>query len=211
MIQKGLVNLRKTSWLQKLKMIVIKYKHGKAVQMKGDVRIFGRLPIFKIPGKGKIIFGHKVVLNSDFIKSNTALTYKCTLVCGWEGIIEIGDNTMLNGVCITSYKQVIIGKNCQIASSTLITDTDYHPINPIIREKEVLGYKINFNEVNKKEVIIGDNVWIGWGAIILKGVHIGDNSIIAAGSVVVGNVPANVLIAGNPAVIKKDFSHFSTA
>jgi serine acetyltransferase len=53
-------------------------------------------------------------------------------------------------------------------------------------------------------VVIGNNVWIGDSAIVCKGVHIGDNSIIGAGAVVVKDIPANVIAAGNPAVILKN-------
>ena len=52
-----------------------------------------------------------------------------------------------------------------------------------------------------KEIHIGNNVWIGLNSIILKGTHIGDNSIVAAGSVVKGVFPCNVIVQGNPAVI----------
>ena len=112
-------------------------------------------------------------------------------------------NTMFNGVSITAYKKVIIGENCQIASNTFIADTDFHPISPIERLKQVKGEKYSFDSVNKKGIVIGDNVWICWGAIILKGTKIGNNSIVGAGSVVKGNFPENVVIAGNPARIVK--------
>ena len=69
-----------------------------------------------------------------------------------------------------------------------------------------MGHKIDHANVAKKEINIGNNVWIGWGSIILKGVTIGDNSIIAAGSVVISSIPANCLAAGNPAVVKKIFT-----
>jgi len=54
-------------------------------------------------------------------------------------------------------------------------------------------------------VKIGDNVWIGMNAVILKGVTIGDNSVVAAGAVVTKSVPANTIVAGNPAVTVKKF------
>jgi maltose O-acetyltransferase len=57
--------------------------------------------------------------------------------------------------------------------------------------------------VESDPVIIGDNVWIGERAIILKGVNIGDNAIVAAGSVVTKSIPNNSLVAGNPAKIIK--------
>lgn len=199
----NLQNQRKITFKQKAQTQLLKLKYGKKLQTRGPIRIMGQLPVFKLPGNSKIILGNKVVLNSDSKKSNTALTFKCTLVCGLNGTIEIGDNTMLNGVSVTAYDKVIIGENCQIASCTFISDTDFHPIDPRTREREAMGYKINHNEVNKKIIKIGNNVWIGWGSIILKGVTIGDNSIIAAGSVILKDVPPNVLVAGNPAIVKK--------
>jgi len=199
-------NIRKVSRKERWKSMLFKFVYGNKIQTNGQLRVMGYIPFCKLPGNSKIILGNKVVLNSDFKRSNTALTYRCTLVCGLEGVIEIGDNSQLNGVAITSYKKVKIGKNCQIASSTIIADTDFHPTDPQIREKEVLGQKIDYSNVAKKEINIGNNVWIGWGSIILKGVTIGDNTIIAAGSVVINNIPANCLAAGNPAIVKKMFT-----
>ncbi len=199
------LNIRKVSFESKVKKLFLKLKYGSAIQLVGRLRILGKMPVLKIPKNGKIILGDKVVLNSDFKNSNTALTYRCTLVCGLNGCIEIGDNTMLNGVAVTAYKKVSIGKNCQIASNTIISDTDFHPTNWQVREMEVLGNKIDHKEVGKAEVTIGNNVWIGWGVIILKGVKIGNNSIVAAGAVVTSEVPENVIVAGNPAKIIKRF------
>src|SRR3569623_1166197 len=102
-INEALYNQRKVTFRQKLMTILLKLKHGNQLQAKGSIRILGKLPICKLPGSGKIILGSKVVLNSDFKRSNTALTYKCKLVCGLSGTIEIGDDTMLNGVAITAY------------------------------------------------------------------------------------------------------------
>lgn len=69
---------------------------------------------------------------------------------GYTGSIEIGENTMLNGCSITSYRSVVIGKNCQIASFSLITDTDFHPVDPYEREKQVTRQKYDLETVNKK-------------------------------------------------------------
>jgi len=198
-----LFNQRKITFKQILQTKFLKLKYKNQLISDGPIRILGRLPVIKLPANGKIALGQKVVLNSDYLNSNTALTFNCTLVCGLNGTIEIGDGTMLNGVSITSYQRVSIGKNCQIASCTFITDTDFHPIDPKTRMLESLGYKIDHSLVNKETVVIGNNVWIGWGSIILKGVQIGDNSVIAAGSTVVSDIPANVLAAGNPARVKK--------
>jgi acetyltransferase-like isoleucine patch superfamily enzyme len=197
-------NLYKIRLIDKIKCLILKMKYREHLSFNGGGRILGKLPIMKLPKNGKVVLGHKVVLNSDFKKSNTALTNCCKLSCGINGLIEIGDNTMLNGVSITSYKKVKIGKNCQIASNTFISDTDFHPIDPSVRQRQVLGQKFDFNQVVSKEISIGNNVWICWGSIILKGVTIGDNSVIGAGSVVTKDIPANSIVAGNPArIIRK--------
>jgi acetyltransferase-like isoleucine patch superfamily enzyme len=202
-MEKNLINEKKITIRQKILSFYLKLKYKNKLFSNGPIRILGGLPVFKLPGTSKIFLGQKVVLNSDNHNTNTALTSKCTLVCGFKGNINIGDNSMLNGVSVTSYLKVNIGSNCQIASCTLITDTDFHPISPEVRFRESMGKKIDHNLVNKKEVNIGNNVWIGWGCIILKGVTIGNNSIIAAGSVVVKDIPENVIAGGNPAVVKK--------
>ena len=184
-------------------MLLLRLTYGNALQINGHPIVFGALPLFKIPGKGQIVLGDRVVLDSGFKNCNIPLTSKVKLVCGTSGIIEVGDNTVLNGVGMTAYLRITIGKNCLISSGTFICDTDLHPLDPVLREKVPLGYHLDHNTVVKKEVVIGNNVWIGWGAIVLKGVHIGDNSIIGAGSVVTESIPPNVIAAGNPAKVIK--------
>lgn len=190
--------------LNKLYLFILKYFYEKKVFIEKELIILGKFPHFKLPKNGKIKFGNKVVINSDFKNSNTALTYRCKFVTGYDGFIEIGNNTMMNGTCIVSYLNVKIGKNCQIASSTLITDTDFHPIDSKTRKAQVEGNPFSFDMVKKDEIKIGDNVWIGWNSTILKGVEIGENCVVAAGSVVLrGKYPNNSLIAGNPAKVVK--------
>lgn len=169
-------------------------------------QILGALPIIKAPGNGRIIIGDNVVLNSDFKNSNTSLTTKVKFVVGLHGTIKIGNNCDLNGTCMVAYDEIEIGDFCQFASSSLIADTDFHSVKPDIRLNQMQGIPFSFDEVKKKKIKIGNNVWVGWNTIILKGVTIGDNSVIAAGSVVVKNVPANVMVAGNPAVVIKSIN-----
>lgn len=190
--------------MNKIYPYIMKYCYRKKVSFGQNLVILGALPFFKLPKNGKVKLGNKVVLNSDFKNSNTALTYRCKFVTGYDGFIEIGDNTMINGSCIVSYSHVKIGENCQIASSTLISDTDFHPINSVARKAQVEGKNFSFDMVKKEKINIGENVWIGWNCTILKGVSIGDNSVVAAGSVVLRGVyPPNSLIAGNPAKVVK--------
>lgn len=191
-----------TSWKNIIKQLMLKNKYKK-ISFGDNIRILGKLPNIKIFDGSKCNIGNNVVINSDFKNSNTSLSNTCKFVLGYTGELRIGDNTMLNGCCITAYKNVVIGKNCQIASFTLITDTDFHPVDPFERNKQVMMQNYNIDMVSKKDVIIGNNVWIGWGSIILKGTIIGDNCVIGAGSLVSGEFPDNVVIAGNPARIIK--------
>lgn len=110
-----------------------------------------------------------------------------------EGEISIGDYVMISpGVRISSSDQISIGDSVMMADGVYITDSDWHDIYDRTRRAD---------EVTP--VIIHNNVWLGDRATILKGVTIGENSVVAARSVVVKDVPANVVVAGNPAKVVK--------
>jgi acetyltransferase-like isoleucine patch superfamily enzyme len=169
--------------------------------------ILGHTPYLKYPkeAKGYIKIGDNVILNSDAKHSNTSVMSVVKFTLGYDGIIEIGNNCDLNGICIVSYKRVSIGSCCQFGSDTVIFDTDFHPVDNTERLKQMTGLPFSYDKVNKDDVTIGNNVWVGWGCIILKGAHIGNNCIVAAGSVVLGKeYPDNSIIAGNPAKVVKN-------
>lgn len=128
--------------------------------------------------------------------------------CGWEGrlivaenaILEIGENTGCNSTTICCFQHIKIGSYVKIGAGSLIMDTNYHSLD--WRERRIESEM----ETNKKTspVIIGDDVFIGARTIINKGVTIGERSIVAAGSVVVKDIPADEIWGGNPAkFIKK--------
>lgn len=109
--------------------------------------------------------------------------------------ISVGDNFQVNFNCVfLDCATITIGDSCLIAPGVQIY-TAKHPIDPKYRKDND-----EYREL-AAPVKIRHNVWIGGQAIICPGVTIGDNSIIGAGSVVVKNVPANVVVAGNPAKI----------
>lgn len=110
-----------------------------------------------------------------------------------RGEIHVGHYCLISpGVNIASAESVRIGNNCMLAADVLISDCDWHGIYNRVRPFRCSA-----------PVNLGDNVWVGARAIIGKGVSIGENSIIGAGAVVVNNIPANVIAAGNPAKIVK--------
>jgi maltose O-acetyltransferase len=130
------------------------------------------------------------------------------LTASKKGRISIGHHSFIGeGARIYAVSGITIGSNVQIAHNVNIFDSNIHSIDPIKRQKEFSintteGF-IQINDLHEKEVIISDNVWIGAGSFILKGVTIGENTIVGAGSVVVKDLPPNVIAAGNPAKIIK--------
>jgi acetyltransferase-like isoleucine patch superfamily enzyme len=115
--------------------------------------------------------------------------------------LHIGNSTGFSGVRLSCWKSITIGNDCLIGANVLITDSDWHPLDPAKRKEygHVPSVKI-------QPVKIGNNVFIGANSIILKGTEIGDNSVIGAGSVVFGIIPPNVIAAGNPCKIIKALS-----
>jgi acetyltransferase-like isoleucine patch superfamily enzyme len=105
--------------------------------------------------------------------------------------VTIGDDTHFDGdSCLISALSVSIGEGCAIAWQVLIMDTDFH--------------RVDGRASADAPVSIGNRVWIGAGAKILKGVSIGDGAVIAAGAIVTRDVPAGVLVAGNPAQVIRE-------
>lgn len=126
--------------------------------------------------------------------------------CFFGGSIKIGDYTTL-GIHNYFIGDIEIGKFCQIGAYVAIHSTN-HPIShptTYINKNFLNGEMQQFK--SSKKVIIGNDVWIGHGSIILQGVKVGDGAIIAAGSLVTKDIEPYSIVAGNPAkLIRKRFS-----
>ncbi len=158
---------------------------------------FAGMPIISLFPESRIKIGERVSLCSN--SAYTALGVNHAIVLRTlrpNSVIEIGDDTGISGATICAAELVSIGKECLIGANVTIVDTDFHAIKP-------QGRRGNSNpaDIAASPVRIGDNVFIGTGAIILKGVVIGDDSVIGAGAVVVDDVPAGHIAAGNPAKV----------
>lgn len=145
------------------------------------------------------------------IGQHVSLYAGCSFAIGANGSCTIGDFSLLNGALIMAEERIEIGAHCLVSWNVGIADSDFHPLEPAQRliDSEALAPFYENRPPRPKlvtaPVIIRDNVWIGMNATILKGVQIGENSVVAAGSVVTKSVPANVVVAGNPAVVVKHF------
>ncbi len=135
----------------------------------------------------------------------------CSFSIGENGRCTIGDFTLLNGALIMAEDRIDIGSHCLVSWNVGIADSDFHPLEPAQRIIDSQALAPFFKDrpprprLKTAPVKIGDNVWIGMNAVILKGVTIGENSVVAAGAVVTKSVPANTVVAGNPAVVVKKF------
>jgi acetyltransferase-like isoleucine patch superfamily enzyme len=111
-----------------------------------------------------------------------------------EGEVEIGEKTVMGQECtISAYRRVRIGRECVIADRAMFIDFD-HGVVEIERPIRTQG-------IYMRDVEVGSNVWIGYGACVLRGVRVGDNAIVGTNSVVTKDVPANAVVAGIPAKI----------
>lgn len=158
----------------------------------------------KINSNGKLTIGDKENKKSKQetrfnMSRNSTLNINGNFSIGSGSDIRIFDNADLtlgsgymNGfVQIVCAKRIHIGNDVAIARDVIIRDTDAHKIEDGKHEEQ-------------KEVVIGNHVWIGTRAIIMKGVHIGDGAVIAAGAIVTKDVPEKAIAAGVPARVIKN-------
>jgi acetyltransferase-like isoleucine patch superfamily enzyme len=109
-----------------------------------------------------------------------------------EGVVSIGAKSVLGQECTLScYQRISIGRECMLADRAMLIDFD-HSFSDVERPTRLQG-------IVKRDVRVGNNVWIGHGASILHGVTIGDNAVVGTGAVVTCDVAANAVVGGVPA------------
>jgi acetyltransferase-like isoleucine patch superfamily enzyme len=178
----------------------------------------------EIPGDwypGRIPFNIEVGLNSVIDSSFCFKNYYSTLRPGlkigshgrfWRtsfaaeenALIEIGDYCYIANASLVCSAQIRIGDYVFIAGGVTITDSDFHPIDPAARLADTialspLGNRTKRPVIKTLPVVIGDDVWIGFNATVLKGVHVGQGAIIQPGAVVIEDVEPGSIVSGNPA------------
>jgi acetyltransferase-like isoleucine patch superfamily enzyme len=109
-----------------------------------------------------------------------------------EGQVEIGAKTVMGQECtISAFQQVSIGRECILADRVMLIDFDHGAVE--------VDRPIRLQGIYKRDVRVGHNVWIGYGACVLRGVSVGDNSIVGTNAVVTKQVPENAIVGGVPA------------
>ncbi|NRA83552.1 MAG: acyltransferase [Gammaproteobacteria bacterium] len=156
----------------------------------------------KVTGNGSLILGRKwrseIFKPSQFIMDKRSqlildgrfLVYTdCNIRVHPNATLRLGSGYINKNSNIQCYNSISIGHNVIISENVVIRDSDNHHVNGVL---------------NQKPIIIKDNVWIGLNVTILNGVTINEGAIVAAGSVVISDVPAKTLVAGCPAKVKKE-------
>ena len=120
------------------------------------------------------------------------------------GSLEIADDTVLVGPGFMCAGRIQVGRRVIISYNVTIADSDFHPLDAEERRLDAVanapfGDRSRRPNIISQPVVIGDDVWVGIGAIILKGVTIGHGARIGAGAVVSRDVPAGARVEGNPA------------
>lgn len=176
-----------------------------------------KIKLYKAFSTNNVIGKPKLVSPTLFIGKGT-ITIKDTVEVGYfpspfyynsvnhiearfkEASIEIKDNVRINNsfTIIAEKGAITIGEKCLIGTEVFIVNSDFHELHP---------EKRNSGNHKSKNVVIGNNVFIGSRVTILKGVTVGDNSVIASGAVVTKSFPENSIIAGNPAAVVKQINH----
>ena len=109
-----------------------------------------------------------------------------------EGEVSIGAKTVIGQDCtISAYQRISIGRECILADRVMLIDFDHGAVE--------VERPVRLQGIYKRDVHVGHNVWMGYGACVLRGVSIGDNSIVGTSAVVTSSMPANAVLAGVPA------------
>lgn len=171
-----------TQW-HRAKDLVRCYNNADSADAQGKERILNEL----LGGKGRNLWITAPFFvdygNNIFFGNNCEVNMNCTFLD--DNIIRIGNNAL-------------IAPNVQIY-------TAYHPTNAVDRFGEPKDDgSFEFCKTQTAPVTIGDNVWIGGGAIIMPGVTIGDNVVIGAGSIVTKDIPSNTIAYGNPCRVMRE-------
>jgi len=162
-----------------LRLGLRKLRHGRRLVLDG-LAFIGPGCVFQIGHKASIELGRW-----------SWIGHGCKLRCH-EGVISIGAKSVLGQECtISAYQHVSIGRECVIADRVMLIDFDHGMVE--------VERPIRLQGIYKRDVRVGNNVWIGYGACILRGVTVGDNAVIGTNAVVTRDVPDNAVVAGVPA------------
>jgi acetyltransferase-like isoleucine patch superfamily enzyme len=194
-------NLHYFSFREAIHLPVFLSRNTKLNCVKGTVKITGSLKTGMIRmGIGEIgIYDKKhnpaiwENLGTVIFHGKAIIKYGAKIITGENGVLELGNNFRItSGSFIVCFKYIVFGNDCRISWDTQIIDTDFHRL-----------YDSELNYLNPdKEIVIGNNCWIGNHCLILKGTHLKDMVVLSSNSMINKDVPeCNIVLAGSPAKV----------
>jgi carbonic anhydrase/acetyltransferase-like protein (isoleucine patch superfamily) len=160
--------------------VVTPYYRSRFYQAGQNLLVKGRITVV-----GKVIVGDNVIFEGS------------SALWAWgKGVIKMGNRIFFNKALVSSTISIEIGNDVVLSEDVLIIDHN--------------GYGLDGSPPAEKAVKIGNHVWIGMRATVLKGVTIGDNSVVGAAAVVTKNVEPNTIVAGNPAKKIRNTTGYTT-
>lgn len=155
---------------------------------------------FKARTAQSIRIGNRVRFLAGWRSNRVGLASPVLLQTFGQGVIEVGDDSGGSGVVLSARSRISIGRHVNLGGNVRVFDHDFHALEP---EKRRLPMREQEAAVRSEPVEIGDDVFVGANALILKGAKIGARSIVAAGAVVFrGEYAPDSLLVGNPAVVR---------
>jgi len=164
------------------------------VDIGSGVLFYGR-PLINTARGSRVRIGDGASLVSRNSRNPLGVNHRVVIRALLPGAeISIGPGTGISGGAICAATSVTIGAGCLFGANVTVVDTDFHPISSPTRATDPIPAP-----KPEDRVVIGDNVFLGTGATILKGVSIGDNCVVGAGAVVTRDCEPGTIVAGNPA------------
>jgi len=178
----------------------------KGVKFGKKLRVFNKIYL-NIHKNAKLLIGDNFLFTSGGGHNPLCRNIKGSIYLpNQESQCIIGNNVGISSCCIWASKKIQIGDRVKIGGNCIIMDTDVHSLDYRLRSNDNIdssGKTVDVHNSVSKPIIIENDVFIGTGTIVLKGVSIGARTIIAAGSVVVKNIPNDVIAGGNPCKVIK--------
>ncbi|MEM6526956.1 MAG: acyltransferase [Chloroflexota bacterium] len=155
-------------------------------------KLYG-LPIIQRHTASTLTYGRNMELRSTVRSNPLGPNRPCILSTRRPGAeLTIGDHFGMTGGSVVCEEGITIGDRVVVGCNTIIADTDFHPLQPDVRREHPI-------DGATAPVTIGNDVFIGMNALILKGVTLGNGCVVGAGSVVTKDVPPGAIVGGNPA------------
>jgi acetyltransferase-like isoleucine patch superfamily enzyme len=166
----------------------------RGIAVSSQTRLIGR-PLVQLAAHSSISIGARARIISTSRRTALGVNHATVLrTLLPNASISIGEDVGISGGSICAAIKVVIGDGTMLGANVLVVDTDFHELVSMDRR-----YRPVPPPQLRDSVEIGTNVFVGSGAIILKGVTIGDNAVVGAGAVVTRSVLSGQLVAGNPA------------